>query len=414
LGRYQKQKKIQISQRADMMTWTRVKDLKSKLEKKWRKGTFLAQWIIPDECFPLRIPLKYPTARELTHDFAAARDWVTHWVSHESAPGRPGFSIEWRDFTHRTLGKNRLPAAAIFPTLADVAGFLGKTLQANRFHTLFYTITDRFPQLAGLLLNHPLTVLQHDTVWKELLAILDFMVCHPRPGIYIRQLEISGVDTKFIETHKAWLVKLLTCVLPETALDERASGLAAFENRFGFLSRPARIRFRYLDPNLSIMGLSDLEIPAHDFARLPVQPDTIFIVENDITALSFPPFPNALVIFGRGYSLSVLYQARWMADKFLWYWGDLDTHGFAMIDMIRHYFPRIRSFLMDEDTLLSHQPLWGTELSPVNRDLPLLTPDEARVYDALRYHTHAPNLRLEQERISFTIVRRTVEDIRRI
>jgi hypothetical protein len=67
---------------------------------------------------------------------------------------------------------------------------------------------------------------------------------------------------------------------------------------------------------------------------------------------------------------------------------------------------------MDEATLLAHQPLWGSEPSPVNRDLPLLTPNEARVYDALRYHTHALNLRLEQERISFTLVRRVVEDIR--
>ena len=391
--------------------WTRIKDLKDRLEKKWRKGIFLTEWVTPENFTPLRIPLKHPTGRELTHDFAAARDWVAHWVSHESAPDRPGFTIEWHEFTHRTLGKNRLPTAVIFPTLADVISFLGKTRQANRFHTLFQTITARFPQLAGLLLEHPLTVLQYDKVWEELLAILDFMTGYPRPGIYIRQLEISGVDTKFIETHKTWLVKLLTCVLPETAMNDTAKGPAAFENRFGFLSRPARVRCRFLDPNLSIMGLSDLEIPADDFACLPVQPDTIFIVENDISALSFPSFPNALVIFGRGYSLSTLSRARWMAGKPLWYWGDLDTHGFAMIDMIRHYFPRTRSFLMDEPTLLSHKPLWGTEPSPINRQLPLLTPDEARVYDALRNHNHAPNLRLEQERISFTLVRKTIEKI---
>jgi hypothetical protein len=392
--------------------WTRIQDLKDRLEKKWRKGIFLAQRITPENFTPLRIPLKHPTARELAHDFAAARDWVAHWVFHESAPDRAGFDIEWHAFTHRSLGKNRLPAAVIFPTLADVVSFLGKTRQTERFHTLFHIITGRFPPLAGLLLDHPLTVLQHDKVWEKLLSILDFMTGHPRPGIYIRQLEIPGVDTKFIETHKAWLVKLLTCVLPETAVDEGIKGPAAFENRFGFLSRPTRVRFRFLDPDRSIMGLSDLEIPAHDFARLPVQPDTVFIVENDITALSFPFFPNALVIFGRGYSLSALSQASWMADKPVWYWGDLDTHGFAMIDMIRHYFPRTRSFLMDEDTLLSHKPLWGKEPSPVNRDLPQLTSDEARVYDALRYHTHAPNLRLEQERISFTLVRQAVQTIR--
>ncbi|MFN2437457.1 MAG: DUF3322 domain-containing protein, partial [Desulfotignum sp.] len=281
--------------------WTRIQDLKDRLEKKWCKGTFLTRMITPESVTPLRIPLKHPTARELTHDFAAARDWVAHWVSHESAPDRAGFAIEWHEFSHRSLGKNRLPTAVIFPTPADVISFLGKTRQASRYHTLFHNITDRFPRLAELLLDQPLAVLQHDKVWEELLAILNFMICHPRPGIYIRQLEIPGVDTKFMEAHKAWLVKLLTCVLPETAVDDTAKGPAAFENRFGFLSRPARVRCRFLDPDLSIMGLSDLEIPADDFVRLPVQPDTLFIVENDITALSFPSFPNALVVFGRGY-----------------------------------------------------------------------------------------------------------------
>ncbi|MFN2436350.1 MAG: hypothetical protein ABR513_04610 [Desulfotignum sp.] len=29
---------------------------------------------------------------------------------------------------------------------------------------------------------------------------------------------IPEVNTKFMETHKVWLVKLLTCVLPKTAV----------------------------------------------------------------------------------------------------------------------------------------------------------------------------------------------------
>jgi len=63
---------------------------------------------------------------------------------------------------------------------------------------------------------------------------------------------------------------------------------------------------------------------------------------------------------------------------------------------------------MDEATLLSHKPLWGHESSPANRELPLLTTGEARVYNALRQNLHAPNLRLEQERINFLQVRKAV------
>ena len=31
--------------------------------------------------------------------------------------------------------------------------------------------------------------------------------------------------------------------------------------------------------------------------------------------------------------------ARWLADCDLHYWGDLDTHGFAMLDRLRSMFP---------------------------------------------------------------------------
>ncbi len=399
-----------------MTGWTRNDDIKKRLERKWNKGELLAQCaspLPPDSLtlVPLRIPLKHPTSSQLAHEFDAARSWVDHLVRHAAAPGKtgkagkPGYEIEWREFSHRSLGRNKIPVAVIFSTMDDILSFIGRTRQARRYKDLYGQITGRFPELADLLTQKPLEVLAHDTVWDKLLAIVDCLRDNPCPGIYIRQLEIKGVDTKFIENHKSWLDKLLTRVLPPGAIDEQATGPAAFERRFGFLSKPARIRFRTLDPALNIMGLSDMEIPETDFHHLPITPDTVFIVENDITGLAFPPFQRALVVFGLGYSLAALSGASWMNGIPIWYWGDIDTHGFAMLDQIRHYFPATRSFLMDEATLLSHKALWGREPAPVNRDLPLLTADEARVYDALRHNHHATHLRLEQERISFSQVR---------
>ncbi len=47
--------------------------------------------------------------------------------------------------------------------------------------------------------------------------------------------------------------------------------------------------------------------------------------------------------FGQGYRLSVC-PSRWMRTNRSGTGGDLDTHGFVMIDMIRHYFPRAGRF----------------------------------------------------------------------
>ena len=396
-----------------MRPWTRNGDIKNRVEKKWNRGDVLAWSVSTDPFEPLRIPLKGPNARELAHGFDAARDWVAHLVRHAGAGNKRGYAIEWQEVNHRTLGRNKIPKAVVFHTLGDIIAYLGKTAETTRYKRRFEEITARFPELGGLLMERPLEVLAHDLEWDALLAIVGYVRTHPRPGIYLRQLEIPGVDTKFIETRKAWLTRLLACVLPPEAVVNDVKGVAAFERRFGFKSKPARIRFRILDPELSPMGLSDLEMPAADFHDLPVRPEIIFVVENEITGLSFPSFPKGMVIIGLGYGLSALSGTLWMLERPVWYWGDLDTHGFAMLDQIRHHFPRTRSFLMDEATLLSHRALWGREPSPVSRDLALLTPDEARVYDALRLNLHGPQLRLEQERISFSLVRQVVGDIQR-
>lgn len=78
------------------------------------------------------------------------------------------------------------------------------------------------------------------------------------------------------------------------------------------------------------------------------------------------------------------------------------THGFAILDQLRGYFPHVASFLMDRETLLAHRLHWGEEPEPVRHDLSRLAPEEAAVYADLRFDRLQPRLRLEQERVGFT------------
>ena len=71
------------------------------------------------------------------------------------------------------------------------------------------------------------------------------------------------------------------------------------------------------------------------------------------------------------------------------------------MDQLRGHFPRAASLLMDRQTLLAHRAHWGEEPEPVRHDLPRLTPEEAAVYDELRFERLQPRLRLEQERVGF-------------
>ena len=83
------------------------------------------------------------------------------------------------------------------------------------------------------------------------------------------------------------------------------------------------------------------------------------------------------------------------------YWGDIDTHGFAILSQLRARFAHVESVLMDHATLMAHPHAWGEEDAPIRHDLPHLAPDEQAVYDSLRDNAIRPNLRLEQEKIGF-------------
>jgi hypothetical protein len=396
-----------------MTAWTTNRDILSRLQKRWDKGEFLVQRISGEAFEAIRISLKHPTSTELSDHFDQARTWIEHLTRHARKAGEKGYDLEWRDINHRSLGRNRIPVAAIFNTLNDILTLIGKTDDADRFAELYTTITTRFPELTDLVISKPHTVLDYADAWDRMLGILAYVRQNPRPMIYLRQLDIAGVDTKFIEQHKPWMARLLDRVLPPDSIDDSAKGNAGFEQRYGFLSKPVRIRFRILDPVHSILGLCDLKIPMSDFRHLPFKPATVFIVENDINGLAFPPFPNALVVLGLGYGLDALWDITWLNHTAIWYWGDIDTHGFAMLDRLRSHFPQTRSFLMDETTLLAHKNLWGSESIPTSRDLPNLTAAESNVYNALRTNRHTPALRLEQERIAFSCVQVVLGEIKK-
>ena len=74
-----------------------------------------------------------------------------------------------------------------------------------------------------------------------------------------------------------------------------------------------------------------------------------------------------MVIFGGGYAVPVLQPLGWLASLDLVYWGDIDTHGFAILDRLRHRLPRARSILMDRATLLAPSGPVGHRANPDRR-----------------------------------------------
>jgi len=108
-----------------------------------------------------------------------------------------------------------------------------------------------------------------------------------------------------------------------------------------------------------------------------------------------------LVIFGRGYFFEHLVECAWLHRVAIWYWGDIDTHGFAILDQFRSLFPHTKSFLMDKATLLEHKVSWGLEPKPFTGGLHHLDVQEAALYMELVSGGIQGNLRLEQELVRY-------------
>lgn len=381
------------------MTWSTSADLRAQVQRLWDRGELLRAMVSPAAEWPLRLTLKTPTAADVSDRFDSVREWARNLADY------PHVRLDWREWNHRVQGTQRLPSAAWVDTLPDALAMLGKARLAERFQQLWQQTQTTQPALLPWLLKRPLHALELLDRWSRLLAVVAWLQAHPRPGVYLRQVDIPGVDTKFIEANRGVLTEWLDLALPSDAIDVAATGVSQFNRRYGFLDKPLRIRFRLLDASLPQMpgchGFSDITLDADCFAKLTLPLERVFVTENETNFLAFPPVEKAIVVFGAGYGWDALAPATWLSRCLVNYWGDIDTHGFAILDRLRSLFPHVVSFLMDRETLMAHREHWGEEPEPLEQALTRLTKEEASLYGELRSGSLQPKLRLEQERVGF-------------
>jgi hypothetical protein len=388
--------------------WSTPDDIVAGVRRLWDSGALLAARLDGSALFPHELRLRQPGAAEMGERFDEVRGWIAALTA-----GAGHYELAWREINHRQLGRNRIPVAAMIPTEADALRLIGRSADARRFDRLAAMTLDAFPALRPWLRSQPLKLLEHEAGWARVLAVLRWFAVHPRPGIYLRQLDTAGVDTKFIEARKGLFAELLDQIMPAETICLDALGARQFEARYGLLSKPALIRFRMLDEAHFIGGLSDLTVPVEQFAGLQSGVERVFVTENEVNALAFPLVESAMVVFGGGYGIDRLARIDWLRRRELIYWGDIDTHGFAILDRLRANLPHVRSLMMDAATLEAHRHVWGREESEQRYlgELARLSEKEHQVFVALRENIYGENLRLEQERIAYGWVREAIRNI---
>lgn len=386
--------------------WSTPQELVGQVQRLWERGEMLRAALTGEPIFPKVLRVRRPSARDVGARFGEVREWIQEL---EEGSRAHGYLLELEEVAHRQLGRNRLPSRVVVQSDTDALRMIGKVRAAERFHELRAETIAAFPALADWTAKRPMKVLEMEEAWPRVLAVLRWFQQRPSSGLYRRQLEIEGVDTKFIENNRVLFTELLDVILPtDRIVSERG---ASFDRRYGLREKPSLVRFRLLDETQFIHGLSDLSVPAEELARLELPVVDVVVTENEVNGLALLPRPKTLVVFGQGYALERLGEIPWLRSRRVFYWSDIDTHGFAMLDRFRAHFPEATSLLMDRETLLAHRALWVSEPEPSTESLSRLTPTEQQLLRDLRRGTFGERVRLEQERIAFSWVRAALSQL---
>jgi len=304
-----------------------------------------------------------------------------------------GYEITWEERTFRRLGAQRIPATVAFPTQEDYIRFLKKHVEVRQFQGDFGLIKKECPELCAWAQSKPLKVVAYAGAWQGLLSVCVYLRTNPRPNCYLRELAVV-VDTKFIEDHKGILSELLPIIAPETVGTDASS----FESRFGFRTKQPLVRIRFLDKRIAIrhgFSIDDFATPLDTFCSLPFDSNTLLIVENEMTFLTLPPLDGTIAIYGAGDAAALLGSIEWFNSCRVFYWGDLDSHGFEILSSLRYRFKHAVSVLMDELTF-KHFSMFAVTANITRTKTQLaLNSSEFALYKRLVEET----ILLEQERI---------------
>lgn len=351
--------------------------------------------------WPLEVTLGVPTEQAALRQVDGVRAWVSAWQRWQGVG-----KLSWCERRWKALGVQRLPEKLALRGPEDVAMWIGESARWERAQFRYRALIARWPVLAQQLPRHfDVLAGYSDADYQRLAAMLDWIASHPNSNLYPRQLPVSGLDSKWLDGRKGLLTDLVAAIQEDPTSD------LDFYQRCGLKAPPRLVRMRVLDQALRVHvgGLGDITAPVDNLAAISWRVSHVFIVENLQTGLAMPDMPGAAVFMRLGYNVEVLAQLPWLASAKCIYWGDLDTHGFAILHRARSHIPQLQSVLMDESTLVQHKAMWVDESAQHSAiSLPLLTCEEQQLYRDLKKQRWGPNVRLEQERVDWELARRTL------
>jgi len=357
------------------------------IDRLYSRGDIFRAYIKNEDIFPRSFKLNRVTQKDFQNSYSQIQKDIERLK-------RLHLSVEYRDYNFKTLGTQRLPSSILIQSLDEFLKIIGKRREYQEFRINFDFVTQQYPLLTNLFLQKPFLVLDYRDIWGKLLRVVSFLLENPNPNIYIREISIEQIDTKFIENHKK-IIDILISTLKEISPLNTLSSYS-FEKRYSLKYPQPIVRFRL---DRSYFGFEDISLTIDEFRKIDIDFERVFIIENKTTFLSFPIVKDSIIIFGEGYGVSKLDDIDWLKEIDILYWGDIDIDGFAILSQVRRYYPQTKSLLMDIDTFKRYKDFAVTyKQNKIAPKLDNLTIEEQGLYENLLLEN---GIRLEQEQIPF-------------
>lgn len=339
--------------------------------------------------FPMAFHVKGFTGREMLADeagtIAAARAWAAY-----GGPGTMQTTVRrWAGY-----GAIPVPRLIAFHNPSDLALFADRGKH--------WSVVTR--RVAELRLDWPGVLLPRgvftrvsrlsDDDWWLVLPVLRWADTADVAQRLARELPVPGADTKWVESHWGLVEEL-------AAAGGRSSAIPMDKLR----RVETMTTVGFLDPMLraTVGGMRIFAAAPSELAQLQVAPATVIICENLQNIHAFTDIPGAVVLAGKGFDVQAHARIPWVHGARVLYWGDIDTHGFEILNRLRHHM-EAESILMDRRTLLANKMSWAQEDKPKRAALTKLTSEEQDVYESLVAGDHGDRVRFEQERVPWPAV----------
>lgn len=403
--------------------------LQQQFTKEWQKESYRLERLL-GKGFPCQLNIGLPTASHISQQIISVREHLNAW--HEIEKKGIG-KVLWEEKKYKQIASSiLLPKIWQLNHLKDWLNVVND--DEIKYEISYYIDLLQHPyvkkqlnaslneqqyciQQLTVLIKAKTEVVKHEIqIIIHLLILTQILFKNCLKGIPLRSVYLSDLalhklskeqydilmdlelDSKFFERYQILLTKLLDIFYHGEvnqlglsrflgAEHDNAHWLRLYEGEYPtkwLITQHMRIRDCDLNPEL---------IPF----------EFILIIENEQCVHLLPNLNNVCVILGAGRNLKWLDNPLW-STKHLFYWGDLDSWGMAMLAQVQNYQPHTIALMMDYETLNIHQDKIITEPVSYHGEPKGLTTVQYDLFCYLKQNS----LRLEQEFVQRTWIKSVI------